>query len=140
MHLGQTTPTRLAASILTAVMLIVSAGCYEKVVNSKPFPGMAYTGKDAPPVANDYSNAFESQRKNDDFFAPIGGFTRGVGNVFKGIGNAFAGDGDKPKPAASAPAYNSTPGAASAPPAKSRPPAEPPESNEGSLFDTAPPK
>ena len=132
------TPTRTIATILLA-LVACSAGCYEKVVSSKPFPGMAYTGKDAPPVAADYSNAFESQLKNDNFFAPIGSFTRGVGNAFKGIGEAITGGGDKPKPAARSPEYNSTPAtSASAPPRKPAEPENPPASNEGSLFDTAP--
>lgn len=134
------TPIQTIATILLA-LLACAAGCYEKVVSSKPFPGMAYTGKDAPPVANDYSNAFESQRKKDDnFFAPIGSFTRGVGNAFKGIGEAITGGGDKPKPAGRTPEFNSTPAATTttAPPRKPAEPESPPASNEGSLFDTAP--
>ncbi len=149
-------PQRWIGAILVVAALL-SSGCYERVISQRPYPGMAYTGPNAPPVAADYSKSPEFQKHEKGFdpigdwiVKPIGGVARGIGNAVSGVGKAITGGGQQSPPpttASSAPAYNSSPGAATAAapgtpgaaPAKAPPPADPPPaSNGGSLFDTAP--
>lgn len=82
----RSTPWTLASLALALVGL--SAGCYERVVSEKPFPGMRSTRSDVP-TAYDYSSHQPPEPEKP--FDPIGDWiVRPIGGVFDGIGNALS--------------------------------------------------
>jgi hypothetical protein len=97
-------PRTLLLALVLAPLAAPLAGCYERVVNERPFPGMAATRSNAP-TAPDYREAqadfYRSvEDRNKKPFDPIGDwFIKPIGSAAEGIGNAFSGGDDPAKPA-----------------------------------------
>ncbi len=96
-------PTRTL--LLATLTLAPLTGCYERVVNERPFPGMAATRSNAP-TAPDYREAqadfYRSvEDRNKKPFDPIGDWIlKPIGGAAEGIGNAFSGGDEPAKPSA----------------------------------------